>query len=295
MSTSPISFRVSPHQKKFINKVLKKVIDDKSLSKPDSLYHVVEVYDKQQSKGSTNPDDFIASNIRDAIRNIECNYLQFTDETFYCLEKFNKSKKKDILGIEPQEIVALCTSCKQGKADVVRIQIEKEQRKASVKKLMDFAKQFMVVTEKGFLATSYMCVAEALEGNMIFSRDGRTLYCTLQDNDAVDIEKTCMCALNPDTDKPPCQYLITLDHLVTISKEDLEEMNLNIPTMEYQEPPVDFEVMNQRDEPRKVVEAEIVIQDGVKKLCPDCETILSENDKGLYCHNCDYSEVKGNE
>ena len=289
MSNQSLAFKVSSVQKDYLNKVIKKIQKEKGLTKGDSLHFIVDHFDKELYKGAVDKQDFLPPNVMDAIRDIECNFLQFSEDTFYCLEKFAISKKKDILGIEPNEIIAMCTACKQGKADKIRIQMDKERRKESVRKLMDFAKTFMVITEHGFMAQSYMCTCDELEGQLSFSRDGKTLTCPMSEGDIVDIEDICMTRLNPDTDEPPCQYLITLDHLVQLSKEDLETMNLIVPVIKYEEPPVNQEVMNKK-EPRKQVDSEIVVNDGVVKHCPDCDTPLSENDKGLYCHKCDYTE-----
>jgi len=180
----------------------------------------------------------------DALNEISCNYIQFVDDGFYCLEKFSKSKKKDPLGLEPKEVIILCSSCIQGKRDSVEAKINEERRKESMKKILDFAKQFMVITEKGFLATSYMCIANTLDGELTFSRDGKSLTCTLQDNDIVSIPDICMCALNPKTQKPPCQYLVTMEHLASITKDDLKKMNLDLPTLEYEEPYIDYDKLN---------------------------------------------------
>jgi len=218
-------------------------MQEKGLKKSDAFMFVIDWYNKERLSGSISPDEYIPPNVQDALSRIKrnCGYIQFVDEGFYCLEKMVTTKKKQPLGIEPNEVIILCEACQMGKRDKMQTELDKERRKETVKKVMDFAKQFMIITEKGFIATTYMCKCNALEGELIFSRDGKTLVCELNDRDIVDIPKTCMVYINPDDAKPPCQYLMTLDYLATITKEDLEKMKLNIPTITYNEPPVNHD------------------------------------------------------
>jgi len=227
---------------------------------------VYDQYTANLLEGKVDSEDYIPPNVQDVILSIDCEYMQYTDETFYCLEKFGKQKKKNLLAIAPYEVNVLCTSCKQAKIDEHNSMIAKEQRKESVKKLVDFARKFMSVTEEGFLTTTYMCTCNIIEGDVKFSRDGKTLICPLIDNEMVSIQDSCFSALNPKTEQPPCQYLIPLEHKAMITPEDMEKMNLTIPVVEYQEPYIDYEKMNAREPIRKDDEVEVL---GNTQLLPD--------------------------
>ncbi len=293
--TTTLGFKVTGSLKKKINKILKKVQDDKGVRKVDALEFIIDAYDKASIESSFNEEDFIPPSIMDALREIACEYLQYMEETFLCLEHFHKTKKKHMLGIEPRGLIIDCKSCKQGKADIVKKQIAKERRKESIKKLLDFASTFSIITERGFMATSYICIYNALEGNFLFSRDNTTINCGLVEGEIVQIEHDCLTKLNPQTSLAPCQYLITLDHLVKLSKEDLETMNLIIPKID--EAPLDeVEIENIENEPERVVVKsktkviETTGKDITPDICPTCEPEieLSEDDKGKYCHKCGY-------
>ena len=154
---------------------------------------------------------------------------------------------------------------------------------------MDFVSSFSIITERGFMVNNYMCICNALEGKFIVSRDNKTINCPLNDDDIVDIKELCETALNPDSGLPPCQYLIVLDHLVKITKEDLERMNLTIPQIVEEQPleELNLEEIEQKKKDRKKVDAKVIIS----HPCPECKDIeLSEDDKGKYCHKCGYRE-----
>ncbi len=296
MSTTTITVRMGSNQKKKINATLKNLMELKSFSKGDALEFITDAYDLDTSKGAFNQEDFIPPSIMDAIREVACEYLQYMEETFLCLEHFHKTKKKHMLGIDPRALMIDCNSCKQGKADIVKNQIAKERRKESIKKLLTFASTFSVITERGFMAQSYICIHNALEGNFIFSRDNTTINCGLDEGEITSIEETCLTKLNPKTGLAPCQYMITLDHLVKLSKEDLETMNLVIPeldTEQVDEPPIDN--IGEPQERAIVPSSSKVIETNGKEItipdiCPTCspEIELSSDDKGKYCHECGY-------
>jgi len=295
-NTTTLSFKIGQAQKDKANIIIKKVQKEKSITKGDALEYILDAYDIQSTTGEFNQEDYIPPSVMDALRQIACEYLQYVEETFLCLEHFHKSKKKHMLGIEPRGLIIDCKSCKQGKADIVKNQIAKERRKESIKKLLAFASTFSIITERGFMAQSYICIYNALEGNFIFSRDNSSILCGLDEGEITSIEESCLVKLNPKTGLAPCQYMITLDHLVKLSKEDLETMNLIIPQLD--ESPLDdskiddIEAQPERvivENKQEVIETtgkEIVLDD----ICPTCspEIKLSEDDKGLYCHKCDY-------
>lgn len=302
MSTTTLTVRMGSIQKEKINSVLKNLMDKKSFSKGDALEFISDAYDVQSTEGAFNEEDYIPPSIMDALREIACEYLQYAEETFLCLEHFHKTKKKHMLGIEPRALIIDCKSCKQGKADIVKNQIAKERRKESIKKLLAFASTFSIITERGFMAQSYICIHNALEGNFIFSRNNTNMNCGLADNDIVQIEDTCITKLNPKTQLAPCQYLITLDHLVKLSKEDLETMNLIIPQID--ESPLDDSKIDdiEKEPERAVVKSKVKViettgKEIVPDICPKCEPEieLSEDDKGKYCHECGYRKEEAKE
>jgi len=283
-------------QKEKANKIIEDVKNKRNITKSDALEFILDAYDVQESKGEFDSQDYIPPSIMDAIREIACEYLQYQDETFLCLENFHKTKKKHMLGIEPRGLIIDCHSCKQGKADIVKNQIAKERRKESIKKLLKFAQTFSIITEHGFMAQSYICICNALEGNFIFSRDNSSINCGLNDGEVTSIEESCLTKLNPQTGLAPCQYMITLDHLVKLSKEDLETMNLIIPKLD-DSPLEDSPIDDIEKEPERVIvesnvetiedEGKEIILDDVTPTCSP-EIKLSEDDKGLYCHECNY-------
>jgi len=294
-STTTLGFKVTDSLKAKANKILKKIQKDRGIRKVDALEFVLDAYDIQTSKGEFETDDYIPPSVMDALREIACEYLQYAEETFLCLENFHKSKKKHMLGIEPRGLIIDCKSCKQGKADIVKNQIAKERRKESIKKLLKFAQTFSIITERGFMAQSYICIHNALEGNFIFSRDNSSILCGLEDGEITSIDESCLTKLNPKTGLAPCQYMITLDHLVKLSKEDLETMNLIIPKLD--ETPLDETPIDDIEkQPESVIvknDQEVIEVEGkeiIPDICPTCspEIELSEDDKGKYCHECGY-------
>ena len=294
--TTTLAFRVTDSLKEKANKILKQVQKERSIRKVDALEFILDAFDKASIDSTFNQEDYIPPSIMDALREVACEYLQYAEETFLCLEHFHKTKKKHMLGIDPRALIIDCKSCKQGKADIVKNQIAKERRKESIKKLLQFASTFSIITERGFMSQSYICIHNALEGNFIFSRDNTTINCGLNDGEVTNIEETCLTKLNPQTGLAPCQYMITLDHLVKLSKEDLETMNLVIPKLD--ESPLDEIPIEDIEEPdeRLIVESdqEVIEVEGkeiiIADICPTCspEIELSEDDKGKYCHECGY-------
>jgi hypothetical protein len=239
--------------------VIDRIAEEKDILKGDSLEYVIDKYNQLSTKGEVDHEDYIAPTIIETMKDIDCDYIQYLDDTFYCLERFENRRKKDALGVEPEEVKILCTACKRRKAEQIQEQWEKEQRKQSIKKLKNFAKQFMIMTERGFIAASYMCIADSIDGNFQISRDGKTLTCALDDYNPVNIEETCKCRLNPKTKQPPCINLVTLEHLVTLTKDDLQEMNLELPQLEAS--PIQPQEQLEPDLDRKTVEANYEIKE----------------------------------
>jgi len=265
MSKSVWSTRLNKEQKDKINKTLERIAEEKEFTKSQSLIYIVDSFSKMQLGDSTNEP--VTINIRETLLDIDCDYIEYSDETFWCLEKTHKTKKKDELGTDPESVKRICRACKQGKADIIGNKIREERRKESFKRIERFLKQFMTITEKGFIAETYMCLHDAIEGNLIYSRDGKSLQCPLEDNDIVQIKDVCMNAINPKTGLTPCQYLVTLEHLVQLTKEDIEEMDIDLPQIDFIEPQEKTShTLNK--ESRKNIDAEYEIKEekGEEKL-----------------------------
>ena len=228
--------------------------------------YIINEYDRQMLEGNVNSDEYIPPNVMDTMRNIECDFLQFTEDTFYCLEKFVKTKKKDILGIEPLEIVTLCTACRIGETKAHNKKLDDERIKANTKKLEEFVKDFYIITDKGFKATTYLCMYGIKNNSLLLSEDDKHIQCPLLNKNNVVIKEVCETKLNPNTLKTPCPYLIALDHDIQLSKEDLEKMGLTIPLFE--ESIVDNKPYLELG--RKTVDSEIEIEDDVLDSCPKC-------------------------
>ena len=232
-STSSWTCKLNKNQKEMINLVFERIAKKNDLTKSETLVYIVDSFSKMQLGDTTSEP--VTLNIRETLLDIDCDYIQYSNEIFWCLEKAHKTKKKDELGTDPESVKSICIACKQGKADLIKDKIREERRKESFKRIERFLKQFMTITEKGFIAETYMCLCNAIEGNLIYSRDGKSLQCPLVDNDIVQINDTCMTALNPKTGLPPCHYLVTLEHLVQLTKEDIEKMDIEMPQIDYME------------------------------------------------------------
>jgi len=253
-----IGFKVSDSQKQLINNTLERVAKHTGLNKGDSLVYIIESFSNKQIGNESG--EYIKPNVRDVLQYVDCPYIEHSDEIFWCLEKAHTSKKKDNLGVDPENVKRFCIACKQGKADLIEKRNKEERRKESFKRLERFLKQFMTITEKGFIAETYMCLCNAIEGNLIYSRDGKSLQCPLEENDIVQIQDVCMNALNPKTGLPPCHYLVTLEHLVQLTKEDIEKMDIDLPQIDYLEP--DEPSSNTlRKEHRKEIDAEYEVKE----------------------------------
>jgi len=233
--TKTLSFRLNSLDKERAESIIKTISDKRKLSKPDSFIYLLDDYNKRiLLDGKTNVD-YIPPNISDVLNSINCDYLVFRDDLFQCFEDYHKKKDTYSIGIEPETVRMNCLSCLKGKSDIIERKIQDERRKESFKRIETLARQLLTITEKGFMTNVQLCTYNILDGNLTYSRDNETLICGLQDNDLINIQDRCMKALNNKTSKPPCQYLITLEHLSQISKEDIKKMNIELPQIQYEE------------------------------------------------------------
>ena len=95
----PLSFRLSVTQKNKANKIIENVMGERDIVKGDALEYILDKYNDMLLDGKVSPDEYIPPNIQDVLLSVDCDFIEWLDETFYCLEKYHKSKKKDILGL----------------------------------------------------------------------------------------------------------------------------------------------------------------------------------------------------
>jgi len=237
------------------------------LKKGEALEYVFDAYLKIISDIKIEPHKYIEQDIKDVLETINCDYLLY-DGKFYCLEKYHKTKERDVIGIDPEKVKANCIACLKGKQDIIKNRLIEQRRKESFKKLHDFLKQFIVITEKGIIANAYMCTYDAIDGKFHVSKDGKTIECPLEEDEYVSIKDVCYTRLNPKTEMPPCHYLITLEHIVKLTKEGLDEMDITIPVIDYIEPEEPTSrVLNTKY--RKEIDAEYEIKEEKNEVKPE--------------------------
>jgi hypothetical protein len=232
-----ISFRVTKNQKQLINSVLDKVQEETGKNKSDSFVYLINEYVSLSSGGDIKGDMPISiQNVLSEIKK-HCAYLFHRDNGFICLENVDKKKSEQVLGIVPDEVLDMCRMCLRRKAEKKQDELNKQRQKASIKKLLDFAKQFRTVIGKGVLKDLYFCFHDVYsdDSQIIFSTNGKTMKCPLEKYDIVIISEHCEKLVNPDNDKPPCKYLVPIEYLTSITDEDLKKHDLIFPQIEEQQ------------------------------------------------------------
>lgn len=129
---------------------------------------------------------------QETIDQINCPYLQY-DENWFCLELVHRTKKKKELGWNAKETLALCISCKDGKADQIREQYQKKLRGQNIKGILQLITLFQKLAQDGVPSTIYFC--NRIAESQIFT-GLKTITCTLV-NAKVSIDK-CK--------ELPCEY-----------------------------------------------------------------------------------------
>jgi hypothetical protein len=126
---------------------------------------------------------------------VNCSYLKNDGLNWNCLELVNRTKKKKLLSTERNETLELCKSCKQGKAQAILEQYQKQLRGQNIKGILSMIKQFQAFATSGVPSTIYFC-------NRIPSRQvitgKKTIHCGKVQMQIVPIDPTC-------TD-PECKY-----------------------------------------------------------------------------------------
>lgn len=177
-----LGFKVSNSEKQFINDVLNKIKEDTGKTKSDCLIYLVNEYVSLSSGGEITKD--MPTSIRQVLTEVkkECPYLRHRDFGFVCLENVNTKKKEEKLSIVPKETIEMCRMCIRKKKELRQKEIDKLRQKESIKKLLDFAKQFRTVIGKGVLKDLYFCFHDVYsdDSQIIFSTNGKTLKCPIK-------------------------------------------------------------------------------------------------------------------
>jgi len=220
-----LTIRAEDSKLKDINNVIDETILEKGFSnKGDAIHYITVSYKKMKNDNVSG--EYIAPNARETLLDIDCEYIIFQDETFYCLDKTHESKKKADIGMKPEYVKTFCTKCKIGKQEKIRKEEYKILQKDYIRKLIaDYAFLIKIIQE-GIIVTPSWCssLVHTDESRTINSIDGVTLDCTLLDNKNVDIEEYCKEQINPHTGNVPCQYLMSWMYKHTIDKKTFKDI-----------------------------------------------------------------------
>lgn len=220
-----VGFKISIPQKALCNKIIERVMKEKSLEKGDAFVYILQQYENMKIDNKSG--DYVAPNVRDVLTQIKsrCGYLSFRNDVFYCLETMAKKKESTLLEGEPETVLKHCIACIQYKLEQETIKRNTEMRKESIKKLQKFMKDFITISKSGFKYTAFMCLCDAESGNIIFSRGGDSLQCPLLDKELANIQLTCMEKINPKTQKKPCEYLASLEGIQALDPTIFKDMS----------------------------------------------------------------------
>jgi len=213
MSTQ-LNFRVKDSQKEFTNRILERLNKEKGLTKSDAFVYVFEQYENNIIGNKSG--EYISANVRDVLTQITCGYIGFVNDSFICRETMMKKKEPTTLLGEPQTVLENCIGCIKRKIETEQDKRNSEMRKESIKKLQAFMKEFIRISKSGFNYTAYLCLCNADEGKIQFSRGGESMPCLQLDDESVNIQYTCMEKINPTTQNKPCEYLASLEGIQSL-------------------------------------------------------------------------------
>jgi hypothetical protein len=214
---SVLTVKVDAEKKDYINKTINNVSKIKSIeNKGDVLYYIIKTYNETSHKTV----DVDYSNVKP----FECNFLNFQNETWLCLEPMSTTKKDIDLGTDINNIRAKCKACFEGHAFTENERKRKLLERDNIRNLTEFYKDFLAMTKQGFNVDCVMCKGALLEKNtVIMSRDGESLFCPNQNMDLVNINNVCKEVSNTVTKSKGCEYLISLEHHVNFKGSDVDE------------------------------------------------------------------------
>ena len=218
-SQSSISFKIDEEKKEYINQVLEGFQYARKIeNKGDALFDLIKEFSDQilnAPKGASKKD----TDALNSLYNLKCDFRIMRDFNYLCAEKLHKTKTLNTLGDDISIVSKMCESCLRGKDVERQKEYEKEMRKDAMRKLLDFRKEFIRITKEGFNANCYMCSHDLSDKfSILFSNDGYTLLCPINDYQKVDITSVCEKTINPINNKFPCQYLIALAYTMDIRR-----------------------------------------------------------------------------
>lgn len=255
-----IAFRLATQSDKDrINDILEDYMKKKNIKKPEALLEILDLFDQSEFSEAVSRD-YVAPNVQEVLDEVKqklgCGYIKFMDNDFYCLEKIAKTKKPVRLLGSPEDVLDMCRACDHYIEEQKQAKVEALRQREYIKRLEKFMKGLITISERGFITDVQFCICEVLEGNLGFSRDGRTLQCPLENNELIYIAEKCQTMLNPKDGLPPCQYFATIEKLVQLDKSVWETHDLNFPALEdHIELPDPIE---EKDKGRKIIEADSV-------------------------------------
>ena len=211
-----LGFRLTPEKIEYIENTLTNIMQQKKLEKPDSLYYIIKTYnDTMKEKVSVDYSH---------VKPWECNFLNFSNETWECLEPMGTSKKPIPLGDSDIDVKIKCKACFEGHQIAENERLKRLLERGNIVKLTDFYKEFLALTKHGFSVGCIMCKGDLLDKNrVIVSRDGEVIYCPLQNMDIVNIKEICEEVIDTANKTKGCQYLIQFTHHVAYKGSTAEE------------------------------------------------------------------------
>lgn len=218
--------KVSKEDKKILDGLINRYAKLKGLRKGEALLRVVKTYFVDESYEG----DSISITISEAIQEVNCPYFKVVnDENFACFEVIHKKKGYQVLGLVTDAVlvIKMCKSCQDRKVELHNEKTRNELRKANIRKLEEFMRNFTQLTESGTEVMSFMCMGDVGKSSLIFSYDGLYLSCPLlkdmdedgiEFNQPVNIENACQKKINRKTGLTPCEYLTAIPHIVSIDE-----------------------------------------------------------------------------
>lgn len=211
-----LSVKLDEEKKKYIMDTIESVSNKKQMDKGDALFTIIKAF----NESNRIKEDIDYSKVRP----FNCNFLNFNDEKWICLEPMGSSKKPVELGIDITDVRPKCQACFDSRAITENERKRKLLEKDNIKTLTEFYKDFTTLTRQGFDASFTMCKGSLLEKNtVIISRDGECLYCPIQNMDIVNIKEVCKEVINPITKASGCQYLTSIEAHVKFKGSKAEQ------------------------------------------------------------------------
>lgn len=221
-----ISYRIDSEKKSYISEIVSTLATAQNIDKGDALFKIVKYFNdtsrqKQESEFSS-------------IKPYNCNFLEYQNETWVCLETIASKKTPSDLGIDNEQVAAKCRACYEKREFEENDRRRKLLEKDNIKKLTEFFKDFQNLRRQGFDASVVMCKCSLIDKNrIIISRDGETLYCPQQNDEVVSIDEICKNVINPVSHSAPCQYLVSIEHHVQfINPKKEKDADIILPLLE---------------------------------------------------------------